>query len=698
MWHRAAGDQNYDCLVAEKQRSHSVVRGDIQGLRAFAVCVVVGDHLIGWPRGGFVGVDIFFVISGFLITGLLVREQERTGRISFGDFYRRRVKRILPGAALVIAVTLAGSWALFSRPRFESTMHDALWAAVFAANWRFASVGTDYFQATAPPSPLQHYWSLAVEEQFYLVWPLVMVASVLLVRRFGRAHLGRLAMAAAIGLGVIASYIWAHHESTSDATTAYFSSFSRFWELGLGALLAVIAPLLPTVPRALRVTAAWIGLLGLVASVLLISASTTFPAPGALLPVGATVAILWAGADLAPRLQWPLTNPVSRYIGDISYSLYLWHWPVIILGEAVLTESRKVNVVIMGVTFVLAAVLSYHVLEDPVRRSRWLTRGAARASFRRSRTVWTSLAIATLTFAVGVTGAVASMTRASQSVPAWAIVTPEQGLGPETTKLQEALAAALAEPHWPVLEPTMEEAIAGDQAPPDILKCGLLGSGRAPAEECTWGSANAAHSAVTIGDSTSMGYVYSVRTLVDRGWRVTTLGTFGCTYLDIPGKTREDSCEIRRQQALDYIRENKPDVVFSTFHYLNPDVESREEALAAFTEEIAPYVDEIVFVAPAPSSTNIGECYSPAKQPFDCAGSVPRLWTETAAMERRLAAETGASFIDSEPWFCVDGRCPAFALGTPLKRDLGHITPRYQEIIAPAFLEALEEADLPVEP
>lgn len=168
-------------------------RRDIQGLRAVAVLAVFLDHLAGWPRGGFVGVDIFFVISGFLITGLLLREYERTGSISFRSFYARRVKRILPASVLVLAVTTVLASLLFPLTRTLSTIGDALWALGFAGNWRFAVSGTDYFQEGTLPSPLQHYWSLGVEEQYYLLWPLLMVvvlASAAALRTRGRRRRG----------------------------------------------------------------------------------------------------------------------------------------------------------------------------------------------------------------------------------------------------------------------------------------------------------------------------------------------------------------------------------------------------------------------------------------------------------------------------------------------------------------------------
>ncbi|WP_447644321.1 acyltransferase family protein [Nocardioides zeae] len=165
-------------------------RRDIQGLRAFAVTAVVLDHLLGWPHGGFVGVDVFFVISGFLITGILLREHERTGTISFVGFYRRRAKRILPASILVLAVTVALSYALVGRLRADSIATDGLWALFFGANWRFTTQATDYFAANGPVSPLQHYWSLAVEEQFYFVWPWLMLGVLALLAARTRRRAG----------------------------------------------------------------------------------------------------------------------------------------------------------------------------------------------------------------------------------------------------------------------------------------------------------------------------------------------------------------------------------------------------------------------------------------------------------------------------------------------------------------------------
>lgn len=175
------------------QASHiSSFRPDLQGLRAMAVIAVVLDHLLGWPSGGFVGVDIFFVLSGFFITGLLLRELHRTGGLSFKEFYIRRARRILPAALLVLLVTVVAGYIVFPATRAKETLVDTLWAALFAANWRFERVGTDYFQEGLPPSPVQHFWSLSIEEQFYFVWPAVLLGIFVIAAKFSLRRLGGL--------------------------------------------------------------------------------------------------------------------------------------------------------------------------------------------------------------------------------------------------------------------------------------------------------------------------------------------------------------------------------------------------------------------------------------------------------------------------------------------------------------------------
>src|ERR1700722_10681794 len=214
-------------------------RPDIEGLRAIAVGLVLVFHAYGTPfSGGFVGVDVFFVISGFLITDILLREHSKTGRVSILGFYARRARRILPASALVVVATVIASYYFLGFLTGNDVAAAAKWTAVFAANIHFGFVGTDYFGSRLPPSPLLHMWSLGVEEQFYVVWPALFLILVLIAR--GAHH--RRAIAASLIAIIAASFAWSIFQTAADPTWAYFSPFTRTCELGLGALVAVLGP------------------------------------------------------------------------------------------------------------------------------------------------------------------------------------------------------------------------------------------------------------------------------------------------------------------------------------------------------------------------------------------------------------------------------------------------------------------------
>ena len=253
-------------------------RRDIQGLRAVAVLLVLADHLLGFPAGGYVGVDVFFVISGYLITGLLTGHGSGR-RLSLRAFYVRRARRILPAALLVLVSTDLLGRLLFSPLRARQTVSDSLWAAAFGANRHFAALGVDYFARGRPVSPLQHYWSLSVEEQFYLVWPALIVLAAAACR--GRATSVRRAVLGLAGLGTAGSFLWSVHATTAAPVSAYFSTATRSWELGAGALLCLARP--TRHPRAAAL-GAWAGLAAIGSAAVLFDATTAFPEPRAVMP------------------------------------------------------------------------------------------------------------------------------------------------------------------------------------------------------------------------------------------------------------------------------------------------------------------------------------------------------------------------------------------------------------------------------
>ncbi len=348
-------------------------RPDVQGLRALAVVLVVLYHA-GVPglSGGFVGVDVFFVISGFVITGVLSRERAVEGRNDPLAFYARRCRRILPAATLVIAVTVAATYHFLAFVRGAEVAADGRAAALFVANFHFIATGTNYIDSSQPPSPLQNFWSLAVEEQFYLVYPALFILAGLAARRLRHDRKVAVALLAVIA----ASYWWSVTQTAGNATAAYFSPFTRAWELALGALVALATPRLRVLAPPVAAVLSWLGVACILAAAVIFGPATAYPGWLAALPVGGAALLIGAGAA-APRLgaELVLRQRPAQWLGDISYSLYLWHWPVLAIAMQLATTPLSLAERLGWVAVALGlSVASYLLVENPLRHWRWLAR------------------------------------------------------------------------------------------------------------------------------------------------------------------------------------------------------------------------------------------------------------------------------------------------------------------------------------
>jgi peptidoglycan/LPS O-acetylase OafA/YrhL len=696
-------------------RAKTSFRADIQGLRALAVVSVVLDHLFHWPSGGFVGVDIFFVISGFLITGLLIREWDRTGSISFLDFYRRRIKRILPAALLVVVVTVAVAALMFAHPRFKDTAWDGFFSAAFSANWRFLSIGSDYFQANGPVSPLRHYWSLAVEEQFYFVWPWLMLGLLVLTRRLLKRPKGSLQVAAAaIAVLAMGSFMWALAETASNPGAAYYDTLTRVWELGIGALLAFAEPKLQGIPDRLRPWIANVGLLGILGSLFVVTPTSGFPAPSGLLPVLSTAAVIGAGCGGAQRFLAPLTNPLSQYLGNISFSLYLWHFPVTIFLGTVLDADWFYYLVAATMMVVLSAY-SFRLVEDPIRRSQWLSSKAKPTvpnRMRRKRRIVRPVVglIASLVVLVGAVGAKMAATP-PVTVPSDAVGASVHGPafpvdGPASAKIQAELADALKATSWPKFDPSLEEIMAKDPYPDGVHECG--NPGRHPADQCMWGSPTATKHAVLVGDSISMRWATPLTKLyAQNGWNIRVMGLYGCPFNLYPITKSPESakqCDDRKAEAVQAIQDIKPDVVFIGNTQV-PEQMSTTGAPAtpgdwgAGMEQILakiPNAKHKVILSPPPFGKDVRECYNPVKGPQACVGEVSQLWFDVSAADRKaVEAVGGGVYVDTRALYCTpQGLCPEMAGGIPIKQDYTHMTMVYGYHIQDALAEMLKKRGL----
>lgn len=371
-----------------------VLRTDLQGLRALAVALVVGYHLhAAAVPGGFVGVDVFFVISGFLITAHLLARPPGSVR-DLGAFWGRRIRRLLPAALLVLVASLVATRLLAPETSWAATASDARAAALHVVNWALAGRAVDYLASDDAPTAVQHYWSLSVEEQFYLVWPLLVAGVVLLARRRGTGT--RTALTVAFAVVTAASFAWSVHLTRVDPAAAYFVTSARVWELAAGGLVAAcVADRRPgerraveRPPGALRTLGAWAGLALIGVAAATYSAATPFPGHHAALPVAGAALLIACGAPREARLgpgRLLALRPV-QWLGDISYSVYLWHWPLVVITVAVTGHAigPRTGAAVLVATLVLAAGTE-RLVERPFRapglalRVRWTYAGGALA-------------------------------------------------------------------------------------------------------------------------------------------------------------------------------------------------------------------------------------------------------------------------------------------------------------------------------
>jgi peptidoglycan/LPS O-acetylase OafA/YrhL len=669
-------------------------RRDVQGLRAVAVVFVILNHIVGWPVGGLLGVDVFFVLSGYVITGVLLREHSRSGRISLTSFYRRRARRILPAAALVVVATVAASFLVFTAARARSVLADAFWASVFGANWHFAAVGTDYFSAKSAISPLQHYWSLAVEEQFYLIWPALALLVLVLVARI-RGWDRRKALRAygiAVAAAALASFAWGWVESTSNPAFAYFSTFSRGWELAVGAALAVVPLARARLTAAARAAIAWAGVAVLGVGFIFVTGQHLFPVPLALVAVVGTTSIIAAGAS--DRALLPLTNRFVVYLGDISYSLYLWHLPVFVLLGAVL-PGPFTPAVAMAAT-ALFAVLSYHFVEQPVRRSQWLESG------RRLTTLVPAVAAAIL---VVVSVVVINIPAPHEIVAraARTVVTPAAA-----SELRSELAAALNLTAWPTtLTPTLDEA--ENAKVPEWTKddCIVVSAGNA--DHCTYGQPTATHVAVVYGDSLALSWMPAIRGVLQaQGWRIHVLVRAECPIADLSVHSWDGSplpgCDSFHRWALAQIAALKPDltIMSDSIDLLGrladgaTGVTAKEEVSTSLTDTLrrvsSTSTNSLVLAAP-PDGVHIAACATRLNSPKDCQGGLSTNWLDMQKVEKSAAKATRVRYFDTVNWFCIAGVCPVIAGDLIIRSDTVHVTGAFSSRLTPLMAIALKPSE-----
>ena len=644
-------------------------RSDIEGMRAVAIVMVVAFHSrIGLFRGGFVGVDVFFVLSGYLITDLLAREIERTGRVSFRKFYARRAKRLLPASLTLVISTLLLSFAILSPLEVVHVAQTALATGSYTSNLWFMFKHTDYFGLGVAGNPLLHTWSLAVEEQFYLAWPALLV--ICMKRNRSRmVAAGVLALLAALSLG---SSIWLTYWFQP---IAFFSTPTRTWEFAVGGLAALLQENARL--KFLRHGAfAWLGAASVLASGIFIRGTQGFPGALALLPVAGTALIVFAGKYSIgdSGVMRVLKHPIAQKIGGLSYSWYLWHWPVLVFGQILFPHGGWGTLLAILLTGFAAAWLSYHLIESPLRFNPKLTTKPAYA------------------LALG-----AALTLAGMLVSGFALGWADH------------------------LESTTPEVafLRASSGSPEDDRCST-GFRSDRLMVCSFGAVGP-RTLVLFGDSHAGQWIPATRELQIAGWHVVTLLKSSCPSASIvvynPHLQRDDeNCTAWREKALMYIRNTKPAVVVlcnSSGYVKRPLFEDPyarvtpkqwEEGMRATLERLDTEVTSVLLLRDTPrTSFDIPVCLSRSQShPYlfsaqDCMLQEQNSIAEPVWRAERTAAK-GLSYVvtaDLTDYFCSEGKCNPIIDDIVVYRDGNHITTAFSASLAPVLAARLQSLERP---
>ncbi len=665
-------------------------RTDIQGLRALAVGSVVLYHL--WPKqltGGFVGVDVFFVISGFLITSHLLSKPPRSAR-DVAAFWAKRVKRLLPASLLVLAATLLATALFAPASVWENTAAQVRASALYVQNWALAASSVDYLAAEDTATAVQHFWSLSVEEQFYFVWPVVIGLLLALGSRLGRAHLSAL-----LGLSVVAlGGLWLSITLTaSEPAAAYFVSWTRLWELAAGGLTAALVLHRPASGGIGAALVSWMGLGGIVLAVFITDPAAPFPGTAAILPVVATALVLGAHATHRNSATALLSVRPAQFLGDLSYSLYLWHWPVIVLAPYVLGElGWRSKLGVLAGALVLA----------------WLTTLLVERRFRRSIASW----------GLGKTFIAAGLAMA-------VVVGGATGLGAAAQAQQSAalsaLARAEADPNACVgaaaLEPGAHDK-ASCQNPALLLGPAAAKTDKSNAYRdkcwsnqpydkrpvCTYG--NGKTQVALIGNSHAGQWLPALEKIAaQRDWTISTYLVSRCNVSDAPQQF--DTAQLTKACS-DYgawvkkqTTNGSVDLVITSERQSVPVLgETMEDSgpaaragyrgfLEAWHQAKVPVV--VLRDTPFPGK-NIPDCVAGSRTPSkDCAGSADAWrWMDPLAAETQALGLPGQRVIQTEQWFCPGGRCAPVIGGLVVYFDNSHITASYARSLTSALSRALD--------
>ncbi|MGE2692137.1 acyltransferase family protein [Mycolicibacterium pulveris] len=705
-----------------RRSNQNTFRPDIEGLRAVAVVAVVLFHAsVPGLGGGYVGVDVFFVISGFLITGLLWREVNTTGTVRLRSFYGARARRLLPASAAVGVITMVASALLLPPLQATSVLYDGILSALYVSNYRFMQEDVNYFGATndLSPSPFLHYWSLGVEEQFYFVWAPMFLATAWLIRLAYRARpRSRAAFASAkhpymVTLALVAGLSFGISLILTDASppAAFYSLPTRAWQLAVGGLVALTVGQW----RRLSTTAAsvigWAGLTLILVACTWFGPTTPFPGTAALLPTLGAALIIGAGCAIPSQgcgrllgLQW------VRAIGRISYSWYLWHWPVLVFAPLVVGHS--LGLVARMMAALLAAVLAWLTLrfiENPLRFN---------PSIRNS--AWRSLALGGVATTIAVCAGLALIKAAPPPIGRGVPVTPlavstaPVPAGSDANAYKIAVRQAFDQVQAVVAVSAHLRAVPSNLDPPlanaaleeksvylDGCMRGFFQTGH---PECASGDIASTTTIALVGDSHAAMWNPAFQQLANqRRWRLETLARAGCPFLDLPVNSpvlrREyTECQQWRTEIFARLRAEPPQlVVLSNWRaYGSPewpsDFTSYDpvwlDSLTQMVRELRATGAQVLVLGPIPEpQTVVPICASGHLDDVTACAPARRAAVDTSGIAAEAAAVKAGDgqYVDLTDLFCTPERCPVIIGNTLVYFDRNHMTLEYARGLTPVI-------------
>ncbi len=717
-------------------------RSDIQGLRALAVALVVLSHAnLLHLTGGYIGVDVFFVISGYLITSIILREYAANAATSNGlgwfslrAFYLRRFKRIVPAAILVLLVTTVVSYLVFNSVRAHGIAIDALWSVFFLANLHFINLATDYFQQGFSISPLQHFWSLAVEEQFYLIFPTLLLGALSLhgikIRNYAlnwRRRVGIL-----IGAISLASFGWAIYATHTNPASSYFSSFSRAWELGLGALLAIFAQSSKAcLPLRLRQLVNGIGLLAILVTAFLFTSATPFPGLYTLIPTLGTALIIGSGinAEDGPKtfIQKISNFAPIAYLGTISYSVYLWHLPILIFAsQRYANDSTKLWFKLALVAAILlVSAFTYNFYEGPLRHKIKVPTGWYQNKFRFigiAKDLKNSSLIGVLGISLAgilAVGAIALVYFPSHSPqnngrsnatqfnpPLITQIVPRPSTSDLSyasmlTRWQQKIGQGLNLTKVPAnLDPPWSQIPITSQYNDHCL----ANSNKVP---CSYGNPSALHKVVVMGDSYAAAIIPMVIAALDMSqWQVVALSWHQCMIADIVpmignGQLKPNSgCQEYRHWAFEYLAQKHPDLVVladnvrEAIQGVNGQIiqDPANSANSYWVKQLTYSISKIssatknlIYFGTVPTSASAINCVDANLNLSASCLAKPKDNSVARAYEQQITNEFKGVFLDPEPWLCYQFACPAIIDRSPVRPDGDHLGATFASKLGPLF-------------